>query len=121
MLIHCDLIALSQDQSNDPDMKSFIPHLKSYPLGDKDLYCDTSMPYPRPFEPSKSRESIFYSLHDVTRPSIKSTLKLIKARYFWPDMDRQIRQMCQECSSCQQAKVHRHIKSPVHEFQLPSN
>ena len=43
------------------------------------------------FIPNSVRYSIFQSLHNVSHPGAKSTSKLIKSRYFWPEMDKCIR------------------------------
>ena len=115
----CDLPALAKDQAIDAELPSYTEKLKSYKIGNSHVWCDTSTPYPRPFVPLASRESVFRSLHDLTHPGIHGTLKLIKTRYFWPDIDRDIRKRCKECIPCQQSKIQRHTKSPVQEFQLP--
>ena len=46
---------------------------------------------PRHFMPVVLRESIFRSLRLVGHPGIKGTYKLVKTRYFWSDMDGNIR------------------------------
>lgn len=116
----CDLIGLADQQLHDEEIIEYRDRLQSYPLNESVLWCEKSLPYPRPFVPESSRESIFHSLHNVSHPSIKTTIKLVKARYFWPDMDRVIRKMCRECSACQQAKIQRHTKTEVKFFTLPS-
>ena len=117
----CDLPEIVEAQSKDEEIKTF-PQLKEFQLLNKDsvILCDMSTPYPRPFIPVGLRESIFNSLHALSHPGIKATQKLIKSRYFWPDMDKSIRKLCHECSSCQQSKIHRHTKSPIQNFELPS-
>ena len=84
----CDLPELAEAQSKDEEIKQF-PTLKEFQLLNKDsvILCDISTPYPRPFVPVCLRESIFNSLHSLSHPGIKATQKLIKARYFWPNMD----------------------------------
>lgn len=119
----CDLPEIADVQSSDEETRKYSDRLKSFQLlsSDKRILCDTSTPFPRPFVPASLRMSLFNSLHSLSHPGIKSTLKLLKSRYFWPDMDRSIRKWCRECMSCQQSKIHRHTKSAVSNFDIPSS
>jgi len=103
-------------------MKQLIDRLKPFPL-DKDvlLYCDDSTKCPRPYVPSAARHSIFESLHNISHPSIKATVKLVKERYFWPGMDKNVREWSRNCLACQQSKIHRHTKSQILDFNLSSD
>lgn len=115
-----DLPALASLQSDDVEIKQYEDKLKKYPLEQGFLWCDVSLPYPRPYVPQSARHQIFKSLHNISHPGIKTSLKILKSRYYWPDMDRNVRQWCRECESCQQAKIHRHTKTAVTPFNLPS-
>ena len=92
-----------------------------YKIGSLEVLCDLSTPYPRPFVPALSRRSIFEYFHNLSHPGCKTTLKLVKSRYFWPNMDRQIRDWTKSCESCQQSKIGRHTKADVLSFNLLSN
>lgn len=116
----CDLPNLAIEQTKDQEMQTYMDRLKSFDVGENKLWCDVSAPYPRPYVPVTSRKSIFDSLHSLSHPGIRATLALVKGRYFWPDMDRNIREWCRNCMSCQQAKVHKHTRSPVSQFEMPS-
>ena len=85
----CDLPALAEAQASDTEIQSF-QDLKRFTVpGDNQfIWCELSTSYPRPFVPSKLRESIFYSIHSINHPGIKSSIKMIKARYYWPNMDK---------------------------------
>lgn len=115
-----DLSALAELQIHDEETKSYKDKLKSYPVGANVLWCDDSLPSPRPFVPLSARRSIFESLHHVSHPGIKASLRLIKGRYYWPDIDKQIRLWCRGCLACQQSKVYRHTKSEIQQFDIPS-
>ena len=93
MLDACDLPEIADIQSSDEESQTYSSRLKLFKLlnGDKGVLCDTSTHFPRPFVPETLRKSIFNSLHSLSHPGIKATLRLIKSRYFWPDMDRSIR------------------------------
>ena len=95
-------------QSSDDEIVHFADRLQEYNIsqGGCEILCDISTPYPRPFVPKLARKSILDSFYNISHPGIKSikNQKLLKARYFWPDMDKSIRQWCTECMSCQKTK-----------------
>ena len=116
-----DLPAIADLQINDEELVEHQSKMKPFQLNPElVLWCDTSTSFPRPFVPCSLRNSIFNEMHSLCHPGIKSSLKIIKSRYYWPDMDRDIRRKCQECLSCQQSKVNRHTKSETKQFSLPS-
>ena len=117
----CDLPELASHQATDEEIILFRDQLKPYSIGNnKNILCDVSLPFPRPFVTQKLRKSVFDSLHQLSHPGIGASLKLITSRYFWPKMNRHIKTWCKECQSCQEAKITRHTKSAVHPFDLPS-
>ena len=117
----CDLQELVTHQQTDEEIKNFQENLKPFPVEENNsILCDVSLPYPRPFVTQKLRKSVFDSLHSLSHPGISASLKLIKARYYWPNMDKNIKTWCKECLPCQEAKINRHTKSEVNFFQLPS-
>ena len=76
----CDLPALAEAQASDTEIQSFQDFKRFIIPGDNQfIWCDLSTSYPRPFVPSKLRESIFYSVHSINHPGIKSSIKMIKA------------------------------------------
>ena len=89
-------------------------------FGNSVLWCDITVSYPRPYVPRSCRREIFDMYHNLSHPGINYSVKLIKARFFWPDMDKNIRNWCRECESCQEVKIHRHTKSKIETFSLPS-
>ena len=116
-----DLPAFAELQMNDEGMLAHQSKIKLFQLNPElVLWCNTSTSFPRPFVPYALRKSIFNEMHSLFHPGIKSSLKIIKSRYYWPDMDRVIRRKYQECLSCQQSKVNRHTKSEIKHFNLPS-
>ena len=44
-----DLPALVDQQEMDTEIESYKDNMKSYQLGDKRIWCDTTTPYPRPY------------------------------------------------------------------------
>ncbi|KAL7290079.1 hypothetical protein TKK_0015807 [Trichogramma kaykai] len=97
--------------------------LASFPFGPQkiELYGERRGERIRPFLPASLRDEVFDVLHASAHPSARAMKSLIKARYVWPDMDRDITRRCSACIRCQAAKVGRHTKpTPLH-FDAPSS
>lgn len=118
----CDLPAVALKQSEDEEINLYKDKLKCFVLKNNvELWCNTSLPEPRPFIPVDLRMSIFNNHHNLSHPGVKSSLRIIKARYYWPDLDRDIRRWTRECTMCQQAKINKHTKSLIDpNFHIPS-
>lgn len=121
-VVACDLPAIASEQLIDEEIKEYSDRLKSYEISkDTVILCDISTPHPRPFIPLPLRKQIFNSLHSLSHPGMKSSLSMIKSRYFWPNMNRDVKKLVKECESCQSSKIVKHTKSPINNFNLPSN
>ena len=70
--------------------------------------------------PTKLRRTVFNVVHGLAHPSIKSTVKLIKSKFVWYAMEKDIRLWAQACDACQRNKTHRHIKTTIGKFPKPS-
>ena len=115
-----DLPAIAEQQKEDTEIQDYADKLVPYSFGNSQILCEKSTPSPRPFIPKASRKSIFDMFHKISHSGINATLKLIKQRYYWPNMDKEIRNLVKECQECQQSKIHRHTKSEVMHFNIPS-
>ena len=89
------------------------------PSADTQIICDTSTDAPRPLVPMTHRRVVFDTLHQLAHPGPKATVKLISARFFWPNMRRDITAWTRSCISCQKSKVHTHIHAPLGTFSTP--
>jgi len=89
------------------------------PNSNTKLICTVSTGQPRPLIPQVLRRKVFETLHNLSHPSIRSTIKLISDRFAWPDMKHDIRIWSRECTACQRSKVHRHTKSPIGTIKTP--
>ena len=126
-----DLPTLSRMQKEDLELKTLLED-KARPKGSKfelrelsfidhKLFCDVSIPGKiRPYLPEPSRLTIFRKLHSLSHPGSKASRKLIAARYFWPSMNQDVGKWAKNCIPCQKSKVHRHTKSPIGKFDLPT-
>lgn len=72
-------------------------------------------------DPSSLRDNIISSLHNLSHPGVKNTAKLIRERYFWPHVDKDVKLFVRNCIKCQQSKVHKHTKSPVSSISAPTD
>lgn len=118
-----------EEQSSDNELQqlllpnsstSLILKKQKLPGSDKEIVCDVSTSRIRPYVPKKMRLSIFNAMHNLAHPGTKSTIKLVSDRYVWPNMKKDISEWSRNCTSCQQAKVQRHTKSPLGVFKGPS-
>ena len=117
-----DLPAIAILQSNDHELSTFKEQLKQFYLSDGTvLWCDTSKSTPRPFVPLEARLPVISSLHNLSHPGFKGTSNLVKDRFYWREIDRDIKKFVSECIHCQQAKVQRHTKSPVETISAPAD
>lgn len=65
------------------------------------------------------RRDVFNILHGLSHPGARATKRLISRDYVWHHMKRDITAWCRQCVPCQQAKVHRHTKTPVAKIPVP--
>ena len=116
---------IAAEQTTDSTLEDVIKNtslkLQLFPVSSSgaSLYCDTSLPNPRPYVPPSLRRQIFQHLHGLSHPSKRATLKLISDRFVWPNMNSDVRQWTSTCVDCQRCKVHRHTRSPVGTFSNP--
>ncbi|CAB0013451.1 unnamed protein product [Nesidiocoris tenuis] len=77
------------------------------------LYCDDSK---RPFIPQVLRKQVFHLIHDNSHPSPRRSARLIKDRFVWPFVEKDVRLWAKTCLHCQRAKVGRHTRAPLAQF-----
>lgn len=93
----------------------YMPILSS----NKDVICEVGTGRARPLVPKSYRKTVFEHLHNLSHPGISATQKLITQRFFWPNMNKDIRTWTKACLQCQRSKVHRHNKAPFGTFSTP--
>lgn len=123
-----DYKQLSELQESDEELLNLLKQpsnsslqLKKINLPDANgfIYCDVSTKNVRPFIPQPMRKQAFYSLHRLSHPGPRASIKLITERFVWPGMKANIRAMVKTCIPCQKAKVGRHNKSALQSFNAP--
>lgn len=114
--MHSDLHELQQAQSNDPELPLILNgSLLCTPVlalvGD--IYFHASNKAERPYIPISLRHTIFERYHSLAHPGIRATTKYLASKYFWPSMNKQIREWTRTCVDCQRAKIVRHNSAPI--------
>ena len=82
--------------------------------------CDVSTPAARPFVTPQYRKAAFNSVHRLSHPGVKATVKLVTQRFVWPSVKADCRKWARACIDCQRSKVSRHVSAPVGSFAPPS-
>lgn len=118
-----DFTKLAAAQREDEDLSSppssLNIELVPLPVSPDPVLCDVSTGTPRPWLPAQFRRPAFDSLHSLSHPGIRATLKLVAQRFVWPGMNKDVRSWARACLACQRSKVTRHTKSPIGSFSAP--
>lgn len=125
--VEFDLCELAQQQEVDEQLET-IKNAPEYSMKLKkiqwginhtSIYCEISGESIRPYIPVKLREKVFRLFHEPAHPSAKISDRLIRQRYVWPEMHRDISSWCKNCIPCQQSKITRHVKHTPAHFVAP--
>lgn len=124
-----DYTELQRLQSTDAELQQAIQNpensslkLKTFsmPGSDLNIICDTTNEKIRPFVPKELRRKVFDTLHGLSHPGIRSTIKLVTDRFVWPGMKKEITAWAKSCVPCQRCKVTRHNKLVVQSYNKTS-
>jgi len=88
--------------------------------GTEVLICDISTGNPRPVLPRQVRKQIFEILHNLSHPGVRTTRKIIKEKYVWKGLNKDVSNWAKHCLACQKAKIQRHLKAPLEKFEVPA-
>ena len=119
-----DLARMAEEQLRDPEVAELRKQpgalkLKEVNLDGCILLCDVSTSRPRPIVPPLWTKIIFEAIHNLSHPDHKPTTRAISARYVWPGLKREVKNMVRACHSCQASKIGRHTKTPLNSFDPP--
>lgn len=123
-----DYEELARSQSTDEELSNILNkynsslqlQLVNMPTTNTNIYCDMSIGKLRHFLTKNFRRQIFDSLHGLSHPGIRSTVKLICGRFGWPSIKKDVANWARSCMMCQKSKVQRHITSPHGKFDFSS-
>lgn len=122
-----DMRALEVAQKNDQHLQllredlssSLIWKLIKMPELNVSIWCDVSTSNARPYIPETLHRATFNSVHRLSHPGVKSTVKGITQRYIWPSIKKDCRDWTRSCLECQRSKITRHDSTSPGTFQLP--
>ncbi|KAK7930700.1 hypothetical protein WMY93_007095 [Mugilogobius chulae] len=127
VLLGIDFSALAADQPRDADIVALRSEGSGLKLeevvwreGGPTLLCDVSTGRPRPVVPAGWRRRVFDSIHSLSHPGVRASLKLVSLRFVWPGLRKDVKGWAASCTSCQRAKVHRHVRAPLEPFPIPA-
>ena len=97
--------------------------LEDIPYGTHDttILCDISTGHARPIVPVSWRRRVFDLVHGLSHPSVRTTRKLITAKFIWRGAQKQIGTWAKQCKACQSSKVQTHIRAPLERFKVPQH
>jgi len=122
-----DYQAVAVAQQQDQELREFQQSTHSLQLREMlvpgtstPVTCDVSTPVARPFLPQQFRRAAFNTVHRLSHPGVKATVKLVTQRFVWPSVKADCRRWARACLDCQRSKVSRHVSAPVGSFAPPS-
>ncbi len=118
-----DLVAIAAAQAacafTQQTARTSSLNVRTFEVEGVSLLCDTSMGAARPLVPAPHRRLLFDNIHNLAHPGVRATKRLIKSRFVWPSMGRDIADWCRECQACNRGKVTRHVKAPLQAIAVP--
>lgn len=122
-----DFSEMAADQSKDPDIRNLRAAGTALKLeevimrvGGPALLCDVSTGRTRPVVPLDWRRRIFDSIHSLSHPGVRASVKLVGAKFVWPGLRKDVRRWAAACVACQRAKVHPHTRANLEPFPIPA-
>ncbi len=124
VVLGIDYAKMAEAQAADHETAAYRTSISSLrwreiKFGDSTLLCDVSTGKPRPLVPREFRRQVFDAIHSLSHPSARSTLTMIKARFIWHSISRDVKTWARLCDACQRCKIGRHTESGIGEFTQP--
>ena len=95
--------------------------LKDIPLtmSDSTIVCNVSVYVPRPYLQPTFGGTVYDSLHSLLHPSIRSTQRLVTARFVCPSINSDVRNWASTCLQCERPKIQWHPVTPFSTVATP--
>ena len=86
VILGIDYGAMAAEQAEDAEVKAFQTaitglQIMPYQIHNSMLLCDVSTDLPRPLVPRSFQRQVFETIHNLTYPSRKSTVKLVSQKF----------------------------------------
>ncbi|KAK7576094.1 hypothetical protein V9T40_012380 [Parthenolecanium corni] len=116
---------IAQAQSKCKELKDLLQNkqtslrfeMRSISDSDVLLCCDVSTQHTRPFIPKEFRIMAMKSVHDLSHPGPKNTVKLMTSRFVWPKIKSEVFNWAKACHGCQLSKIGKRTKTPIGNFK----
>ena len=124
--IALDYDAIADAQNNDEEIVEMTKQISSLQLqrlplsNNKTILCDTSLSDPRVLLPRDFRQKAFEIVHFLNHAGIKSTNYMMKQKFLWPNMNKDIQTWVQQCKQCQSVKTKQHTQTPIKRYPPPT-
>ena len=82
------------------------------------LLCDMSTGHPRPIVPATWRRKVFDIVHGLSHPSMRSTRKLIAAKFVWNGLQK-LQGLGPDNASLASHPKCKHIRAPLQKISIP--
>lgn len=123
-----DYDEMARVQEDDQELKQMLQtegslKLKPIAIGPTSLklFCDDSTGVLRPYVPKCFRYDVFKAMHNLSHPGVKASVDLLRERFIWHSLKKDVSSWAKTCLECQKSKVHRHNKPPVGSYSLPTD
>lgn len=122
-----NVLELAEQQKGDKELTNLLTSstsslkLKRFVWGfpPTELLCEISGESIRPYIPVTLRRQVFDMFHGPAHPSAKVTDRVIRQRYVWPNMHRDVAIWAKNCLDCQKSKTSRHVRQVPAQFASP--
>ena len=122
-----DLLSMAQAQQTDAEVQAYRTAstglvLADVPLPGTDitlLYAPLDRRCQAHCSPLMAAVRLRRHPYSLTHPGIKTSRKMVTARFVWHGINKQVGMWDKTCVSCQKSKVQRHVTAPLEHGQLP--
>ena len=63
------------------------------------------------------RREVFDLVHGLSHPGTTATVKIMRNKFVWHGIAKDVRAWARACIACQTAKIHRHNRAPLNKFE----
>ena len=118
-------LELAEEQETDTEIGLYPTTLTSLKFANKNIHGveiigDVSTGTFRPILPERFLRLAFEILHNISHPGARASTKLVLQQFVWHKAKKDCAVWAKECHACQRAKVGRHTKPVINQFNPPT-